>query len=141
MYCEFCGSFIPDGQAFCSNCGAKAPVVTKIVATPVDPSLQQAELEQLYKQNDVLQEVKFNRVVNVKARVGLICGIVAITTSMIPLFNVIPAIAGIVFSLLGWSKAKECGGKGNCIAGLSLSGVSILIGTSYMITQFVELMR
>ena len=25
MYCESCGSFIPDGQVFCSNCGSPAP--------------------------------------------------------------------------------------------------------------------
>ena len=25
MFCESCGSFIPDGQSFCSNCGAAAP--------------------------------------------------------------------------------------------------------------------
>lgn len=26
MFCEQCGSSIPDGQSFCSNCGAPAPV-------------------------------------------------------------------------------------------------------------------
>ena len=25
MYCESCGSFINDGEAFCSNCGSPAP--------------------------------------------------------------------------------------------------------------------
>ena len=25
MFCESCGSFIPDGQSFCSNCGTPAP--------------------------------------------------------------------------------------------------------------------
>ena len=35
MYCESCGSFIPDGQSFCSNCGTPA-------ATPEQPVVQQA---------------------------------------------------------------------------------------------------
>ena len=45
MYCESCGNFIPDGQAFCSNCGARvaspapsAPVQSAApVAMPVAP--------------------------------------------------------------------------------------------------------
>jgi len=35
MYCESCGSFIPDGQSFCSNCGTP-------VAKPEQPVVQQA---------------------------------------------------------------------------------------------------
>ena len=35
MYCESCGSFIPDGQSFCSNCGTPA-------AKPEQPVVQQA---------------------------------------------------------------------------------------------------
>ncbi len=40
MYCESCGSFIPDGQVFCSNCGSPAP---QQAAQPVaEPVVQQA---------------------------------------------------------------------------------------------------
>ena len=39
MYCESCGNFIPDGQAFCSNCGARvaspAPSAPAAPAAPV----------------------------------------------------------------------------------------------------------
>ena len=34
MYCESCGTFIPDGESFCSNCGAKAPVIIGTVPAP-----------------------------------------------------------------------------------------------------------
>ena len=37
MFCESCGALIPDGQSFCSNCGAAAPV------QPVQPVQQYAE--------------------------------------------------------------------------------------------------
>ena len=40
MYCESCGSFIADGQAYCSACGAQAPVpkaAPQPVAVPVQP--------------------------------------------------------------------------------------------------------
>lgn len=45
MYCESCGTFIPDGQSFCSNCGAPvsapaaqsapAPAPAPVAAAPV----------------------------------------------------------------------------------------------------------
>ena len=45
MYCESCGNFIPDGQSFCSNCGAPvsapaaqsapAPAPAPVAAAPV----------------------------------------------------------------------------------------------------------
>ena len=41
MYCESCGSFIPDGQAFCSNCGAPAPQAA--TQPEVQPAAQQFE--------------------------------------------------------------------------------------------------
>lgn len=47
MFCESCGSFIPDGQSFCSNCGAPAsqpaaqPVSQPVAAAqPVQPVAQ-----------------------------------------------------------------------------------------------------
>ena len=35
MYCESCGSYIPDGMAFCSNCGTK---VAEIIAAAPQPA-------------------------------------------------------------------------------------------------------
>ncbi|MBR4914491.1 MAG: zinc-ribbon domain-containing protein, partial [Clostridiales bacterium] len=37
MYCESCGTFVPDGQAFCSNCGApvSAPAPAPVAEAPV----------------------------------------------------------------------------------------------------------
>ena len=39
MFCESCGSFIPDGQSFCSNCGSPAPrqAAPQQAAQPVQP--------------------------------------------------------------------------------------------------------
>lgn len=68
MYCEQCGSFIQDGESFCSNCGAPAPaakpapapgpepapgpVVQPIVqspAQPVEPLYQQPAAQPVYQ--------------------------------------------------------------------------------------------
>ena len=45
MFCESCGSFIPDGQSFCSNCGAAAPVqpAPQAAPQPVQPVQQYAQ--------------------------------------------------------------------------------------------------
>lgn len=36
MYCESCGTFIPDGQSFCSNCGSPAPISEAPAQAPVE---------------------------------------------------------------------------------------------------------
>lgn len=38
MYCEQCGSFIQDGEAFCSNCGAPAPAAKPAAAPGPEPA-------------------------------------------------------------------------------------------------------
>ena len=46
MYCESCGNFVPDGQAFCANCGAPQPKtsapVTQAAPVAAQPVVQQA---------------------------------------------------------------------------------------------------
>ena len=43
MFCESCGSQVPDGQAFCSNCGTP-------IAQPAQPAPQPAQPVQQYAQ-------------------------------------------------------------------------------------------
>ena len=61
---------------------------------------------------------------------GLVLGIVAIVVSFIPcigLFAFIPAIFGIIFSIVGLVQAKKTGdGKGMTVAGLVLSILAII---------------
>ena len=44
MYCESCGSFINDGEAFCSNCGSPAPK-NSAPATPAPAPAPQATVQ------------------------------------------------------------------------------------------------
>lgn len=56
MYCESCGTFVPDGQSFCSNCGtpvaqaAPAPVAAApqpmVQPQPAQPAYQQPAYQQ-----------------------------------------------------------------------------------------------
>ena len=75
MFCEQCGSFIQDGEVFCTNCGAKAtpadiavqpapapapgPVVQPIIQTPAQPvqtDYQQPQPVQPVYQQPVYQQ-------------------------------------------------------------------------------------
>ena len=73
MYCESCGSFIPDGQSFCSNCGTPAaqPAVSQQAApapapgpTPAAapvaaaaPAPQAVPVQPVYQQSQPVQPV------------------------------------------------------------------------------------
>lgn len=63
MYCESCGSFVPDGQAFCTNCGAPVSVPASPVISPAgrndqtgQPSYQQPAYQQPAYQQPVYQQ-------------------------------------------------------------------------------------
>ena len=151
MYCESCGSFIPDGQAYCSSCGAKAPVLMKantaaqpaqplqpvIPVQSVPPIYQQGNAESGFGQN-VLIPVPAKSVVNYTARAGLILGIISVVSFYIPYTNIVPSVLGIFFSLKGMKKTDELGGRGNCIAGLALSCGGALLWTLLIISTIVR---
>ena len=115
MYCEQCGSFIPDGQAYCSNCGAAAPaantapapapgpVVQPIIQTPAQPAYQQPAYQQpVYQQpqpvQPIYQQPAYQQAVvitpferpksNVVAVVGLVFGILTCVISWLMVFNI-----------------------------------------------------
>lgn len=174
MYCESCGSFIRDGQTYCSMCGKEAPFIPEIgtaaqalqtdepvqavkipieqaqlvqsaqsaqpvqPAQPIQQGYQQPSAEQISGHNTVLIPVPPKSVVNYTARAGLILGIVAMVSFYIPYTNIVPAILGIIFSLLGMKKTKELGGKGNCIAGLVLSCAGMLLWLLLVITTIIR---
>ena len=167
MYCESCGSFIPDGQAFCSNCGAKAPVIMNagtpvqpvqpvqptqfaelvepvyepvMPTAPVKPVYHQGEFNPAFGQN-VLVQVPSSSVSNRSAKAGLIFGIVSMVGVYLPYFNIIPAIPGLIFSLVGLKKSGESGGKGKSITGLCLSCTSILLWIAMIIGGIVRVMN
>lgn len=133
MNCESCGSFIPDGQSFCSNCGAKAPVIIE----PARPIYQQNDSGKDYSESvEIPMPKKYN--VNYIARAGLILGIVSVVAVYIPYTNIVPAILSIIFSLVGLKKVDERGGRGNCIAGFILSGIGIVL---FILTVIFAIIR
>lgn len=136
MYCESCGSLIPDGQKFCSNCGAEAPHAPAYTYLPVNdsylPANDSVEVDPRSFRN-VSVEVPRSSVVNNTAKIGMIFGIVSMVTIFILYTNIVPAAIGLIFSLKGLKKTKELGGKGMCIAGIILS----CAGASYWLLAVI----
>ena len=152
MYCVSCGSFINNGEAFCSNCGSPTPkaaapatpvaapatqaIVQPITRPYVQPVTQQTYqqpvqmvqpiYQPVYQQPVIITPLDNRKRVNGAATAGLILGIINVCISWIPLLNALPAILGLIFSIVGLSK-KDAGGKGRAIAGLIMSGVGLLI--------------
>ena len=125
MFCESCGALIPDGQSFCSNCGAAAPVqpAPQAAPQPVQPVQQYAQPVQQ------AQPVYVQPVVAIPAQprkssgmaiAGLIMGIFALVLCWFPVVNWILGLLGLIFSIIGIAK-KNGGAKGAAIAGLILT--------------------
>ena len=155
MYCESCGSFIPDGKAYCSNCGAPAPVSQ--AQTAPQPSVQQAPLPQyqqpvyqqpvypqpiyqppVYQQPVIVNVVPKERVrINGAATAGLVLGILSMLFCWFPFFNSILDLLALVFSIIGIARSKTSG-KGRAIAGLCLATLSTLISILIYLGAFAE---
>lgn len=125
MYCMSCGSFVPDNQGICPNCGA--------AVTPAQPVYQQPVYQQPAYQQPAYHAPVYTPVNvprgNGLGTAGMVMGIVSICISWIPVINVIvffTGILGFIFSLIGVCR-RNVTGKGRAIAGLVLSIVAIII--------------
>ena len=157
MFCEQCGSLLQNGETFCTNCGAPVsaanaapspapgpapapgPVVQPIIQTqaqPVQPVYQQSQPVQPIYQQPVYQQPAYQAVVitpfdrpkpNGFATAGMVLGIVTCALYWTSVFNMIPGIMAIIFSIVGITK-KDCGGRGKCIAGFITAGIGMALG-------------
>ena len=106
------------------------PVVQPMQGQPVyqQPAYQQVVVTQL---SDTRKRV------NGAATAGLVFGIITACICWIPLVNLLPAIFGLIFSIVGLSK-KNAGGKGRAIAGIIMSGVGMLISAYVILALMAE---
>ena len=142
MYCESCGSLIPDGQKFCSNCGAEAPHAPAYTYLPVNDSYLSAndsvEVDPRSFRN-VSVEVPVSSIYNYTARTGMIFGIVSVVTLFILYTNIVPAVIGMIFSLKGLKKADELGGRPMCVVGIVMSSVGSVYWLIAVIAGIINL--
>ena len=104
QFCTKCGGSIPEGSAFCPNCGE--PVAQ---AAPQQPQYQQPTYQQPAYQQPVYQQAA-----NVGAQPNLrVFGILSL---------VIPFIVGIILGAVGRSKGKAYIAQGGQLTGASKVG-------------------
>ncbi|WP_051688893.1 DUF4190 domain-containing protein [Butyrivibrio sp. AE2032] len=153
MYCESCGSFIPEGQAVCPTCGAQAPqaepqpVVQQtaqpvyqpvyqqpVYQQPAQPVYQQPVYQPVYQpapQPVVIVQTPPARSSNGAAVVGLVFGILTICFCWVPFLVWVFGLVGLICSIVGIAK-KNAGKKGAAIAGLIMSILGSLISIVYI---------
>lgn len=106
MFCSNCGTKVPDGNAFCPNCGS-----------PVNQQTYQQQ--QTYQPPFTPYYAPQSSAGNVLGIIGMIAGIVSLVLFCIWYISIPIGIAAIVISAIGMSKSKHSGAKN----GMALSGI------------------
>ena len=147
MFCQSCGKQVPDGQAFCSYCGAPqpqepqapvaqaTPVQAEPVAQPVVQPAPQPVAQPVAQPAPVtvaqaapVVEAAPEKQSNGVAVAGLVFGILALILGWIPVLGWIFCIVGLICSIVGMVNVKKKNsGKAPSIIGLITSIVGIVV--------------
>lgn len=129
MFCGKCGANIPDGNTFCSICGA-----------PINYSSDQSVVQATPQPIQAIPVIMVNhptpaRKTNGAAIAGLVFGIVTLFLCWVPYVGVGIGIIGFILSIIGISMISKCNsGGGPAITGLILSVVGVLIGLIFTLS-------
>lgn len=153
MNCINCGKELPEGSAFCEQCGApqQAEAQQPQYQQPPQPQYQQPQYQQpqyqqpLYPYNPAYQQggqyyvdpnaMVAQRPMDAISVVGFICSlatwlfsILSNASGVFAVFTLISLVVGLVFSPIGISRTKiRFKGRGLAIAGLVISLLYLLL--------------
>ena len=139
MYCNSCGSVIPDGQSFCSNCGAAAPAQQPVQQAQPQQYQQPVQNYQPINTQGYQQPVQnyqsaagttYNYQApkkNGMATAGLVFAIISLVFCWLPFLSWLPMLLALIFSIVGIAKGKKCGKKGKAVAALIITIIAIAI--------------
>lgn len=131
MYCGKCGSYIADGQSFCSSCGAPASNVTpkqlndQPFAQPIQPVVQQPVNPQPVYYQAVTQPPKKSNV----SIAAIIFALAGLLFCAVKVLNVLIAITAIILSIIGL--AIKNSDKVRSAVALGLGLLVLFIGSIY----------
>jgi len=149
MFCQNCGTQLPEGVKFCPECGAPVEIVEPlrsepipeepaVVAAPVQEQPVQAQLvyEQPVYETPAYQEpvVQSSPEAAALSTPILVFGILGLSFACIPYVNFL----GIIFSAIAKKKVKQflaCGGvlSGKAKVGNILATVGLIIGIIFTV--------
>ncbi len=113
MFCPNCGTAVPDGQAFCNNCGVPLNNQQKPFQAPPPPPY--------YQQNQPVPGAGFGIA-------SLILGLISLLFFCFVFISVPCAIAGIALGAVSLVKAKAVGMRsGTAIGGIVISAVTLFL--------------
>ena len=121
MYCNKCGSAIPEDSSFCANCGA--PISVSPDLSSAQPNAQPVQTIPIIVSPQSAPVKRTNGV----AIAGFVLGIVSVVFCMVPGLGMILGLVGFILSLVG-IKNKNGGKKVNgfAIAGTILSFIGMM---------------
>lgn len=142
MFCGKCGSIVPDGNAFCPNCGSplNEPAVNAPAPNiPVQPYMPSMPVQPV----PIIMSAPERPRKNGMATAGLVFGILGAVFSLgclgsystgddsstggMILLVYSFAILGVIFSAIGIGKSRSSGSKGKAVTGLILSILSFFL--------------
>lgn len=112
MFCNHCGTQVPDGTAFCPNCGANFPVSNQPI-NPVPP-VPQPYIPQPFVPQQVVEPAKG------LASASLTMGILSFF-----IFPILTGFLGILFGAIAKGKGNR---SGSATAGIVCSILGIVLG-------------
>lgn len=136
MFCGKCGANIPEGNTFCSVCGA-----------PINYPSEQTTVQATSKPIQTVPVIMVNQPAPVKktngaAIAGLVFGIIALCLCWVPYVGVGLGFVGFILSIIGISMISNCNsGAGSSITGLILSIVGVIIGLILTLSMKAYLSR
>lgn len=124
MFCNQCGNFVEDGNAFCPVCGSQ-------VGQNSVPNMQAAPVDNTFNFNGMPPMPTEKKGLSITS---MILGISSIVITFIqPFIAVIMALIGLILGCVGVGK----GGKGMGIAGIVISSVMLVINIIIIVMAFI----
>ena len=127
MYCEHCGSVISEGEKYCANCGAPAPM--SIPVRPPNSKENQPPIQQtpVYPQPIPVNPPPPQPTYNGLANASFIVGLVSLILCWVPVLDICLLIAAMVISIIALVKIKNAKNNWKPITALVCVGVSFAI--------------
>ena len=117
MYCDQCGSEIYDGELYCSNCGAPAPLYS------VSSTNNQSTNQQSGYSQPLVEKPPYKGLANASFYVGL----AALIMCWVPILDMCLAIVAAVLSIIALTKVRKTKIRWMPITALIYVGISLII--------------